>query len=511
MAEQQASPARSQKAARPDYLRKQLLPSHDAYTGGLVMIRASIITFTLAFLALAWTPTQKPPSLDTASAPEPRACTQGPKRWDDVLDVDDDLREEEVEVFETGFHARFLARWSPEQDVTGKSPVWAVATRLIVRFSIDVGPQQARNILSSFLSAPTIEVRKLPLPNTFLVEEDWDPDSQPSRHPLLTRSRSLKNKPQIERYSPDFLYFSLSEPIDDLFQQRQDDLKRIGAVAAWDISRGEGISVAVLDTGVDLGHSDLDNNIKPGLNVIHPTDPPRDDNDHGTFCAGIIGAEADGYGVVGVAPQASIIPIKVLDQYGCGTSSDVIKGIHFALDKADVISASFGGFPESRDLRDKIAEAGRKGILLVAGAGNATRNLDNPRQRFFPAGFDLDNIISVGATTDGDKPRMDWGHGKIRVHLSAPGETVHSTCRSSYCNQEGTSAATAFVSGACALVKASMKASGMTPTVKDIKNRILQASTDPRQALVHTGASCSEGRLDLANAVRPGLLRQVCL
>ena len=100
---------------------------------------------------------------------------------------------------------------------------------------------------------------------------------------------------------------------------------------AWKHSQGEGVRIAVLDTGCDLDHPDLKNNLEGGYNCLSPGKPPRDDNGHGTHCAGIFVAENNEIGMVGVAPKAKVLPVKVLDAKGNGDMRNVAQGIRWAL------------------------------------------------------------------------------------------------------------------------------------------------------------------------------------
>jgi len=232
-----------------------------------------------------------------------------------------------------------------------------------------------------------------------------------------------------------------------------------------------------------------------GLNSYDDAHPDNvaDDQGHGTFCAGIIGASEQ----TGVNKKTSMIPIKFLSSGGCGTVSDAIDGIDFAIqEKASVISASWGAVALSPELEKKIDDAGQYGILFVAGAGNEKRNLD--KTPFFPAAYNLPNILSVGGIDDNDTPVPDWGSGTSKVHLSAPGVTVLSTKRfGRFGVGHGTSASTAYVAGAAGLVKSA----NMSWEFKEIKQRLITTAFDPLGHIHGTGASASEGRLDLARAV----------
>jgi hypothetical protein len=450
----------------------------------------------------------------SAAAWKSRDCLQGVTVRRDTFDADGDSRSDNVEVRKTSFRYRYLARWVPRPGSPGspETATWAVANHLLVHFKPGTSRSQARESLQASLNLTAFEVRELPLPGLFLVQTPWQPaeisDKRAPGYLLLAASR-LRGKDKVLRISPDYLYFSLASPMQDP-GPLQDDLARIGALRAWKTSKGSReVRVAVLDTGVDLGHPDLIHNIarRPNGQVIgwdfHNKDrDPSDDNSHGTWCAGIIGAEGgDGNGLAGVNWYVSILPIKFLDSDGCGTTADAVSGILFAVaNGASVISSSWGSTPYSPELDLAVRFAGLRRVLFVAGAGNDPRDLD--KAPFYPASLNLPNVISVGGVDNGDNPVPDWGRGSRRVHLSAPGMGVVSTAPRPVGVEgaSGTSASTAFISGACALVQA---ATGLK--YLDVRHRLLESS----KPISGTGSSCSQGRIDLANALRPQRLRKV--
>src|SRR5437588_865842 len=120
-------------------------------------------------------------------------------------------------------------------------------------------------------------------------------------------------------------------PDDPRFPE-QYGLTRIGAPSAWDGGTGDGVIIAIVDTGADLGHPDLQANLLAGFNELQPGRPPADDNGHGTHVSGIAGAVTNnGVGVAGTAFGARLLPVKVLDDSGSGSEADVERGILWAL------------------------------------------------------------------------------------------------------------------------------------------------------------------------------------
>ncbi len=315
---------------------------------------------------------------------------------------------------------------------------------------------------------------------------------------------------------PDFLYFPDKLP-DDPVLGKQYDLLDIRAPEAWELETGSNkVRIAILDSGIERGHPSLRNSSilivhgPPYANLVKGNNYPEDDLEHGTYCSAIAGAKGDdGEGMTGVNWNVTLMPVKFIDKNGCGTSSRAAEAVEYAIrHKADVISASWGGMGPSQRLHDAIAQAGAKGILFVTSAGNSGLNLD--KKVYYPASYNLPNMLVVGASDDDGSPLATSGHGLKNVHLSAPGEKVFSAVLSTganlffpYGEGSGTSPATAFVSGAAALVKA------RNPDWKadKLRCRILK-STTPFSALAK--ASCSGGRLNLEKAVSGKNLRSVC-
>ncbi|MBA3514271.1 MAG: S8 family serine peptidase [Pyrinomonadaceae bacterium] len=253
----------------------------------------------------------------------------------------------------------------------------------------------------------------------------------------------------------------------------------IGALRAWATTTGaENIVVAVLDSGVDYTHSDLQNNIwiRPdnieqyedrqlgsiedvhGYNAVDNSGDPMDENGHGTHCAGIIGAEGGNkIGISGINWKVKIMPLKFMNAIGFGNGKNAIEAINYVIDRkragvnVRVISASWGTRLPSRALEDVIRRAHEAGILFVAASGNDGVNTDQLPQ--YPAGYNLGNLISVAALNRKDELASFSNYGANRVHLAAPGSNVLSTwLGNGYEEHSGTSMATPMVAGVAALV-----------------------------------------------------------
>ena len=255
-----------------------------------------------------------------------------------------------------------------------------------------------------------------------------------------------------------------SDPLLD----QQWGLTAIGAPSVWKITRGAGITVAVIDSGSGP-HPDLDANLDAGRTMFGSIDSVGvldiDNAGHGSHVAGIIAAVADNaIGGSGVAPQSRILPIRVLDAQGSGDSKDVSKAVRFAVDSGvKVINLSLGGSTESTSLTAAIQYATDRNVLVVAAAGNGAA--DSPPK--WPGASDL--TIAVTAV-DRNNSVTSFDQRGDYIDLAAPGASILSTASNDYKIQSGTSMAAAFVTGAAALLFAAQP-SITAAQVRDILQR----------------------------------------
>jgi subtilisin family serine protease len=298
----------------------------------------------------------------------------------------------------------------------------------------------------------------------------------------------------------------------------------IGATRAWDVTTGSrSVVVAVLDSGLDITHPDLAANVwtNPGevadgadndgsgyaddlhgWNFIDNTADVRDGYGHGTHVAGIIGAVGgNGIGVAGVNWQVSLMPLKVQDSRGVGTTSAVIAALHYVTKmRRDhginivVANASWGSAAGSSIVvQEAIRAQGDLGITFVAAAGNSAS--DNDLVPRFPAGYDLPNVISVAALASNDTLSEISNYGRTSVDLAAPGGVIQSTFPGgAYGILSGTSMAAPHVSGVVALLAAAKP--GIS--VAEVRAAIL-GSTTPVAGLI--GKTVTGGRLNAAGAL----------
>ena len=254
----------------------------------------------------------------------------------------------------------------------------------------------------------------------------------------------------------------------DPLLDQQWGLTAIGVPSVWSITRGAGVTVAVIDSGSGP-HPDLDANMEVGRTIIDSIESAgmRDvsDEGHGTHVAGIIAAAADnGVGGAGVAPQARILPIRTLEPNGEGTARDVSKAVRFAVDAgAKVINLSLGRNSEYTPLTSAIQYAVDRNVLVVAAAGNYGAD-SGP---VWPAASDLTLAVTAVDRTNNVTSFDQRGD---YIDLAAPGTSILSTARNDYELQSGTSMAAAFVSGAAALLFAAQP-SITAAQVRDILQR----------------------------------------
>jgi minor extracellular protease Epr len=278
---------------------------------------------------------------------------------------------------------------------------------------------------------------------------------------------ALQNNPNV-RYIEEDKYVHLINA-----QTLPWGIQRIKAPQAWPSSTGTGVTIAIVDTGIDYNHQDLAANCLSGKSFVDYTTDWMDDYNHGTHCAGIAAAINNDIGVVGVAYKANLLPVKALNANGGAQLSWIAQGITWAADNgAQVISLSIGYNQHVQSWKDACDYAYyTKGCVVVAAAGNSGNAGGNNDCVDYPARYD--SVIAVAATTQNDV-RASWSSTGPAVELSAPGASIYSTIRNSnYDYMSGTSMACPHVSGVAALVIAS----GLTNNV-EVRNRMAQTAVD---------------------------------
>ncbi len=268
----------------------------------------------------------------------------------------------------------------------------------------------------------------------------------------------LERNPKVVSIEPDVVATATKRPTPPPPppQPAQDlpwGVDRIDAEWAWTSHTGSGVNVAIIDTGIDKDHPDLIDNIKGGENFVGtgPWWRPRvdpsawdDDNGHGTHVAGIVAARNNDIGVVGVAPEASLYAVKVLNSSGSGYVSDIISGIDWCVqNKMQIINMSLGASTDVQAFHNACDEAKVAGLFLVAAAGNDGAAVS------YPAAYS--SVIAVAAT-DSTDTRASWSNYGPEVYVAAPGVSIYSTYKGGgYATMSGTSMAAPHVTGTLAL------------------------------------------------------------
>ncbi|MGP4072657.1 S8 family peptidase [Piscibacillus sp. B03] len=260
------------------------------------------------------------------------------------------------------------------------------------------------------------------------------------------QAKGLMNHPQIETVEKD-------AEVQAFAQTTPYGVPQVQGTDAQDAGHtGNGVKVAVLDTGIDCSHEDL--NVSGGHSVFDDAennDPCYDGNGHGTHVAGTVAALDNSVGVLGVAPQADLYAVKVLNNDGSGSYAGIAEGIEWAINNdMDVINMSLGGSQSSSILEDFSNLAYDEGVLVVAAAGNEGNRGGKNDSVSYPAKYD--SVMAVAAV-DENNQRASFSSTGPAVEISAPGVNVLSSVPgNSYDSYNGTSMASPHVAGVAAQV-----------------------------------------------------------
>lgn len=303
-----------------------------------------------------------------------------------------------------------------------------------------LGSKPARNIGNTYIfRSETMNMEQL---KTYF-KKHWKPNYVEPHYLYMT------NETDTGFFDDDQTGDYAEIPNDILFSEYQWNLPIIEANRGWNLSKGsDDVIVAVVDTGVDLKHPDLQGRLLEGYNVVSPGDDPIDDVGHGTHVAGIISANVNNSeGIAGMMWGGKILPVKALDKSGSGTTYSVAQGIIWATDHgAKVINMSLGNYADAQFLHEAIKYAFDRDVVLIAATGN-----DNTERPGFPAAYP--EVLSVSAT-DYNLQRASFSNYGDYIDVMAPGESIASTYPDNqYAALSGTSMASPHVAALAALIR----------------------------------------------------------
>ncbi len=310
----------------------------------------------------------------------------------------------------------------------------------------------------------------------------------PDRGRAEQAAEMLRRDPRVLYAEPDVLFHALAVP-NDPFWGDQGHMRMVSAPAGWDVATGsDRIVLAIIDTGLDLAHPDIQGRVVQGYDFANGDADPTDDHGHGTAVAGIAAATGNnGIGIAGLDWRAKIMPLKALGANGSGNLSAIAQSIVWASDRgASVINLSLGAQVDSPTLRDAVRYAASRGVVMAAATGN-----DGAQLAVYPAAYP--EVIAVGAW-DGTGKAAFSNYGP-HVDLVAPGVNVYTTRRGGYGYFSGTSAAAPFVAGLAALARGAVPGLSATQTVQAIQSTasdVLDVGWDPLSG---------DGLIDVARAL----------
>ncbi len=285
----------------------------------------------------------------------------------------------------------------------------------------------------------------------------------------------LRNHPLVTVVELDGTVQAIDAELDNTW-----GVKRIGAGDAHaDGEKGTGVKAAVIDSGIDYNHEDLDANFAGGYDFVNDDTDPMDDNGHGTHVSGTVAAEDNDTGVVGAAPEAALYGLKVLNENGSGSWSDVIAALEWAVDNGlQVTNNSYGsGKDPGSTVQAAFDNSAAAGVLHIAAAGNSGNPPGKGDKVGYPARYD--SVVAVAAT-DKDDERASFSSTGPDVELAAPGVDIPSTLLGGgYGEKSGTSMASPHAAGTAALViAAGISDADGDGNINDDVRQVLQDTAD---------------------------------
>jgi subtilisin family serine protease len=366
------------------------------------------------------------------------------------------------------------------------------------------------NVIVTFKAKPGKAARDAVKEAGAKIRRDFNIISAISVELPASKVEKLKKHPLVKAVEPDAEIVALdhSGATGDLEYENSWGVEHIGTKPVHDAGiRGQGIKVAVIDTGIDYIHDDADDlpynvdpeflgNYRGGYDFFNNDADPMDDNGHGTHVAGILAAEHNGYLIVGVAPAVDLYGLKVLGANGSGEYSGLIAALDWAVaNDMDVVNMSLGGHEVSTALQSAISAANAAGITLVAASGNTVtlQELINGCPVAYPAAYP--EVIAVSFTGADDK-LTGYSCTGTQVDLAAPGNAIFSTVPMGSCmfcmpqgykSESGTSMASPHVAGVAALILSKGIANGGDPaTLGDDVKAHMCATASPAAGMATT-------------------------
>jgi subtilisin family serine protease len=333
----------------------------------------------------------------------------------------------------------------------------------------------------------------------------------------------------------DSLIHSTALPVNDPMASQQwaiagVDTASVNASTAWSRTVGQGVVVAVIDSGIDLNHPDLKSQLWVntgevagnkrdddrdgfiddifGVNFLNNSGNVQDDAGHGSHVSGIIAAAANNNtGGVGLAPGSKIMALKVLDQYGNGSLNAAVNAIYYAVNHgAKVINASWTMSMGSPSLQTAMAYAANRNVVVVTAAGNESVN--NDQVPSYPGSYRYTNVLTVGAVDSAGHLASFSNYGPSSVDVAAPGVRIMSTTAGSYQSWDGTSMASPYVAATAALIASLRPDYSAAQIVNQIK-ATARRSTELAGKIASAGYLDAGAATDLAPYVAPKVVTPV--
>ncbi|UOQ91591.1 S8 family peptidase [Halobacillus shinanisalinarum] len=300
--------------------------------------------------------------------------------------------------------------------------------------------------------------------------------------------KALNNNPNVEYAEPNYNFSATWTPNDYYYSSVQYGPQNTYTSSAWDYARGSSNQeIAIIDSGVDYNHPDLNDKTIRGYDFVDDDNYPMDENSHGTHVAGTAAAETNNStGVAGMAPNTSILAVRALDANGSGSLADIADAIRYSADfGAEVINLSLGCNCDTQTLENAVNYAWNSGSVVIAAAGNS-----GVSTTFEPASYA--NAIAVGAVDSNDR-KASFSNFGTWVDVTAPGVQIASTVpNNGYAYKSGTSMASPHVAGLAGLL------AGQGRSNSQIRAAI-ENTADP---ISGTGYNFEHGRINSLDAVR---------